>query len=143
MGKGDQGVDGPEGGGGVCTDLDVWVDSWQNWHEALRMTVTGAEFKRASVLAGLAWQVGSMMSGQSTCCRGTGGGVWSRWYCDHSPACAGTRRRPEAGSGAGGRTVRLEDPRLSIVSAQVRKPRSTDVVQGLGSSCQDREAIAT
>ena len=39
--------------------------------------------------------------------------------------------------------VRLEDPRLSIVSAQVRKPRSTDVVQGLGSSYQDREAIAT
>ena len=39
--------------------------------------------------------------------------------------------------------VRLEDPRLSIVSTQVRKPCSTDVVQGLGSSCQDRKTIAT
>lgn len=39
--------------------------------------------------------------------------------------------------------ARLEDPRLSIVSAQVRKPRSTDVVQGLGSSGQDGKTIAT
>lgn len=45
MGKEDQGGDGPEGEGGVCTDLDVWVDSWQNRREVLRMTVTGDEFK--------------------------------------------------------------------------------------------------
>lgn len=86
MGKEDQGRDGPEGGGGICTDLGVWVDSWQkNQREVLRKMVTGEEFKRGSVLTGPAWQVGDMKSGQSTRCRGTSGGVWSRWYCDHSP----------------------------------------------------------
>ena len=103
VGKEGRGRDEPEGGGGVCTDLDVWVDSRQNRREVWRVMVTGDEFTRASVLAGPAWQVGGMKSGQSTGCRGTRGGVWSRWYCDHSPACGGTGRglREEAEEAAG------------------------------------------
>ena len=104
VGKEDRGGDGPEGGGGICTDLGVWVDSWQkNRREVLRMMMTGDGTKWGSVLTGPAWQVGNVKSGQSTCCRGTSGGVWSRWYCDCSPAREGTGGglREEAEEAAG------------------------------------------
>lgn len=53
MGKEDQGGDGPEGGGGICTDLGVWVDSWQkNRREVLRTIMTGEGLNGAVFLLG-------------------------------------------------------------------------------------------